>query len=432
MLRVLVAGLIFFSSSAFAGIYGIPSCGYPIACAVESGENYGSLSAVMSAINSACLSEYGDVCTLIDIDVGTGTCTTVSGWDQRYRINYDRPNGLTDGGQVACRIGSRTDEDCPGEQTLGTDDNGYAACVDPPPGCEPGGDLGFTFSKQVDPSTAGDLCMTGYGGGCLATKTGGVCAGTSWCSTGYKLTDQACTGGEGTDGAPVGPTEVEKCVTEGGVRTCAKPVNDEIVASVDGNTVDLDAITPEGCFSFGSGGVVCGDSATAPPAPDDGVTPGTVATATGAVSNSAGDTVNYYNSTVVNNSGGPVETEGAPQPESSGSGDGSGEGLGECEGSECDGALPGDNEEVAGFGDLTSDFLDRVEAAPLIAAITGLGGTAPAASCEGESSDALAALGGEVLTFDAHCTMWPEISGVLYAVMMVAWSILGAIIILKA
>lgn len=342
-------------------------------------------------------------------------------WTSSLRCLFNPPPGSTavGPGTIKLNVGS--------ECAAGTLNTTTGECESDPV-CDASPHLGRLWLENVDPDSAGPICMTGYGDGCLAVTQGGVCSG-SWCRTTYRLTDEVCAGGEGTQAGDV-PGDTTQCVTQAGQQVCAKPTTPPKTV-VEGNEVDLDSVVPDGCFQFSSGDMICGDSASSPPAPDNGVTPGTTATPDHTVTNSTGDTVNYYNNTTVNNSSGPAE---GTDPSSGSSGDGEGDGDGECDGSECEGELPGGGEleEVAGFGELAADFLDRVENSPIISAISGMADSMPAGSCEGAETAGLAVFGGESLTIDAHCTIWAEVASIVYAVMLAAWCLLGGIIILRA
>lgn len=78
------------------------------------------------------------------------------------------------------------------------------------------------------------------------------------------------------------------------------------------------------------------------------------------------------------------------------------------------------------------DVYTRIENAPLVQALSGIGSSIPAGACPTGTTDPIEPLGGTVLTFDAHCVIWQEFDDVLHAFMLTVWSLIGVGIIFRA
>lgn len=106
-------------------------------------------------------------------------------------------------------------------------------------------------------------------------------------------------------------------------------------------------------------------------------------------------------------------------------------GVGECLGESCTGDVP-TLETVDDLETTTAGFWGRLEGAPIITAITGLGGSMPAPVCPTPTSDAIAYWDNVTFTMDQHCELFDGISPVLEGVMLAFWVLTGGLIILRA
>lgn len=159
-----------------------------------------------------------------------------------------------------------------------------------------------------------------------------VCLGGS-CYNTYTFSGEGCSApppspevqeaGSGEKGECIGITGGSACVAyERDAQNCG---------TVNGQPLCLGKVPPGKCLFVGGSGVACDSSAGSPPAPDDGVTPGTPATpvaeietrdAQGNVTN----TYSVYSQTQINNSTNGVTGSYA---DSTGTGSGTGDGEGD-------------------------------------------------------------------------------------------------------
>lgn len=212
---------------------------------------------------------------------------------------------------------------------------------------------------------------------------------------------------------------------------------------------------PDGsCVSFASGAVACVAGAAGAPTDSNG----NPAEPVGSVSDGY-TTVNYYDQLTVNNSSTTVETTtgqggsaiGAPGRDGSSSGSGSGGGgggtiincppgetcveidlEGECpEGQTCDGSLPGGGtfDEVCTFGECASAFYARIQNAPIVQSVIGVGASFPDGACPNWTLEAFQE---DYLLSGPMCDIWEEVSPVLSAMFLLIWGWIATRIVLSA
>jgi hypothetical protein len=236
------------------------------------------------------------------------------------------------------------------------------------------------------------------------------------------------------DGSDDGTEPAVNCISSGGLTVCSEKAEPNC-GLVNGEPFCAESVPAGACAFVADGSVVCAEGTGAPPAPTeaDGVT---AAAADGEFSGTpaggGGGGFEFYGSGTVGESGTAVEGQGAG-PGGGGVGEGEEPGEEECSGESCEGELPsgGELEDVDSFGELTSVFLARVEAAPLIASIDGLGASMPAGECPAPSTT-VDYLDGMTLELDVHCDLWPTLATVISAVMLAVYVFLGARIVLSA
>lgn len=268
--------------------------------------------------------------------------------------------------------------------------------------------LGLTFFKQGIGSAPASLCDQG----CSFVADGAnIAMGGGW------MGNYTATGSCSPDDGGIS-TGLNCLQTSGGTQYCADTTATGNCGTINGEYVCLDSVPEGNCILTPFGQAIC-DEGSQTNTPDETIE---------LDSDTGGVDVYESGNTGGTPTAGTDDTDGDGNP----GGPGDDDGEGECEGESCFGELPGDNEEVGAFGDLFSGFYARVEGAPLVAAFDAIPGSMPTGACSGFDSDPIAALDGTVLTFDLHCTLWPDIVTVIYPVMLAAWSLLGGIIILRA
>jgi len=205
--------------------------------------------------------------------------------------------------------------------------------ADPPPECDfsNGSEPLTHFTNPGDPVPLA-ICdgASGFGSNCTAfprDKTT-TCSATR-CGTIYYTIQETYTEG-GPNPPPSNDAEApppsQQCATVGAAEYCWDTGGDVDCGWVNGVPVCLGATPKGGCQDM-NGGALCDPSASSPPAPDDGVTPGVPADPDGQVIADSGNnqttnnTYNYYTQTTVNASQGTVQTG---NPTQSGDYDGDG------------------------------------------------------------------------------------------------------------
>jgi hypothetical protein len=168
-----------------------------------------------------------------------------------------------------------------------------------------------------------------------------VCLGGS-CYNTYTFNGDGCS-------APPPPPEVEtagdqekgECVGIQGGSACVAYERDALnCGTVNGESLCLGKVPDGKCLFIGGSGVACDSSAGSPPAPDDGVTPGTPATPVAQIEtrDAQGNVTNnysVYSQTQINNStsgvtGSYADSSGTGQGEGDGGSPGTGSSSGSC------------------------------------------------------------------------------------------------------
>ncbi len=282
----------------------------------------------------------------------------------------------------------------------------------------------------VGASAPAESCQSG----CKVVSYGvSVALGGNWAGS-YKVEGSCSEGPTGTPPAGAAPS----CITgASGLQYCKNTAGSGQCGYVNDQFVCLASTPPNGCQALPDGSKVCGTNASTPPAPNNG-TPGEKAAADETINSQSGvggtvtNIYSYYGSaTVAGSSGGSSTPTREPGDGDTGSGDGSQDGAGECADGACEGSLPngGDLEELDSFGTMTQGFIDRIAAAPLVASVANLGSSLPAGACPDWT---LTMFDREISLSAPMCTIWGEIAGILSAVMLVAWGLLAARIVLSA
>lgn len=434
---VLVALLALLASPAYAGIntwtatgpYASASCNGPSWATVAScGESWVRSNVACGFMGAGYTSSYRDTSDATsEHNWITGAyCTLLPG---NFGGVYQFTNSCASIGRAFNGSIGVCAEPC----VMGTTDPLTGDCI-PPPDCS-------SFEgQQVDrffagSSLVGAQCAAPPGeevDGCealVANPTGGRCA-DGLCFARLEFTGDQC-GAEPdiTSEVLTDQPGSNNCLSGGGVTVCA-PVANMNCGTVNGQSVCLDSVPEGNCAFLGNGGMVCGSSASAPPAPTDetGMTPATPdGSFTASGDGESERDFDYFGPGTVATSGTAV----GPAPGSGGT-----EGEGE-EGEEpcmelgsCPGVLP-DLSEATSFGEATSAFLAGVQAVPLVAAASSIGGSMPAGECPAPSTT-LDFIGDVEITLDAHCGLWDEIAVVLTTIMLGIWVFSGARIILSA
>jgi len=206
-----------------------------------------------------------------------------------------------------------------------------------------------------------------------------------------------------------GAQEGLNCISStSGTTYCVDP-GDLNCGTVNGEYVCLDSVPPGNCILTPDGQAICEGGSQTDPA-DSTFEDGNGNSFDVYTDGDTGQTTGGSDDT-----GGSVGAAGGPEGESL-----------------TPGSLPADNEAVDGFGDATLGFWARIEAAPIIAAITAIPLSLPAGSCTAVDSDPVSFFDGQVLIINAHCELWDFVSLVLFVIMLGAWALLGALIILRA
>jgi len=333
------------------------------------------------------------------------------------------------------------------------------ACYIPPPEPECGdGDDWWFLPDVVGPSA--DAIATAFTGACYnecqvseakAASPGINCDGNGDCSFAFslKLNGEICATAPPyeaetppEDPPEQDPPQGEVCVTStAGVEYCQADSYGENCGYVNDNYVCLGKTDTDECWVNSDGSRLCGESAPTPPVPDNG-TAGQKATPTDTVEaegpGGTSNTYNYYNSSVVASSSRDPGDSGAnpnrpdsynPSTEPTPVVGAGGEGEGAEQGEAYDPTTP-ELAELDSFGDLTQAFWDGLQAAPIVAAWTGIGASVPTASCPSYSLTVF----GQTYSFtEFMCELWEEqVAPVLSLVFLFVWPFIGLRIVMSA
>ncbi|MTZ14927.1 methyltransferase [Pseudomonas sp. JL972] len=122
---------------------------------------------------------------------------------------------------------------------------------------------------------------------------------------------------------------------------------------------------------------------------------------------------------------------GTGDGEGEGEEEGAGSGPGFCDGDECgfvpptyfDGA-----KKVPGFEQSLTRIFDGISSSPLGSSVTAIAFPSSPGVCPAGTVN----LFGKPITFDGHCALWGEISGIFSALMLAVWCLLGVRIVLSS
>lgn len=103
-----------------------------------------------------------------------------------------------------------------------------------------------------------------------------------------------------------------------------------------------------------------------------------------------------------------------------------------CDPLDADCGSPDVPNDAVDYGTTAQTVYDRIEAAPIVAALGNIGTSIPAGACPTASTDPIEVLGDAILTLDAHCTIWQEFDDVLHGFMLIVWSLIGVGIVFRA
>ena len=365
----------------------------------------------LEAAKSAALAEW-DSLTCTPFNKGAAYFPNGTGYEGINGNNQHVWEGTTRCGDGTFNQAAKFLMDVGGECLAGETFNTATGDCDAPQVCAV---EGLSFIKSGTGTAPATFCSLG----CTFNADGpSISMGGGW--AGSYTASGACS----PDVSPEPATGLN-CLSTGTVQYCVDPGASENCGTINGEYVCLENVPQGNCMFLAGGSAVCTDGSQTDP-PDETFTDGDGNTYDIYTDGQTGGT-SGGNGT----SAGTDNTTGAGSGASSG-GTGDGDGEGDCDGANCQGELPGDNENVDDFGTLFSNFYGRVEGSPIISSFSGLPGSVGAGSCEGFSSDPIAALDGTTLTIDAHCTLWPEVLPLLQTFMMAVWALIGGIIILRA
>lgn len=199
--------------------------------------------------------------------------------------------------------------DCTGTEEFNPE---TGLCEEPAPTCD-GSVTGTAFLRPVfSGGSTGDICHESSQCKLTATSVTGVGSDD--------LIEYTGTGDDCTSEPEIPLNESNEgpnCISSGGDTWCTEPdLADENCGYLNDEYLCLDSI-PEGeCTFYGNGDMACSSTAGSPPAPDDGVTPGTPATPDTTIDNNGTDIDIFDNGTVGGSTGG---TSGTSQPQGPGS-----------------------------------------------------------------------------------------------------------------
>lgn len=309
----------------------------------------------------------------------------------------------------------------------------------------------------ADPcSTAVELAQPGVAVGANVAQSGQMCSADDGSGGSYSggLNETGCevvrdgAGISSSDGAhwygqvkytgvscPASPTpqaldSKSNCIVAGGGQMCVSKQKKNC-GTVNGQAVCLDSVPSGSCLLLSGGGAVC--TAAAETAPKDvmgdPIEPDFEFESTSEANSSdpgTTTTYNYYSQSTVNSSSTPVTGEGGGGSGGDGSSEGGGDG---CTEENCAGELPDDFEELESFQSITQGFLDRVGDAGVVASVSSVGEAMPTGACPNWTMEVF---GREISLSAPMCTIYDSISGILSAVMLVAWGLLASRIVLSA
>lgn len=237
------------------------------------------------------------------------------------------------------------------------------------------------------------------------------------------------TGKSCTDEVPV---EEGDCISGSGGRMCIEQQQQQAgknCGTFNGEMMCVDEMPANSCKAGANGGLACvveGQGAVAPEKLPDNGTQGVPANPDAVIQNN-GQTINYYGPSTVNNSHTSIVTNNTPKAGTSSGGSGSGDGSG-CEGGidACvEGATLG---AVDGAGEAVQAMFAQLKEAPIYAAVANIGTGIPGGTCPAPSFEAF----GQTLSLEGMCEIFESVATVISAVMLFAFAVMGARIVMSA
>lgn len=122
---------------------------------------------------------------------------------------------------------------------------------------------------------------------------------------------------------------------------------------------------------------------------------------------------------------------GTGDGEGEGEEEGEGSGPGFCDGDDCGFVPPSyfdGAEKVPGFEQSLTRIFDGISSSPLGSSVAAIAFPSSPGVCPAGTVN----LFGKPITFDGHCSLWAEISGIFSALMLAVWCLLGVRIVLSS
>lgn len=394
---------------------------------------YPSISAAAAAHASYCAASESNFrsafcrniscCTLEGFSASVDSTSAYSDSLPEYQLHFSltiggTPESLNTGKHVSRQVTECPDDPCVEAMNLASD------TVTAGNNALPTGQL-----CASDDGSGGSYSGGLYGKGCEVIKNGaGIESDSGHWYGQIKYTGQSCPGEEEPD--PL--QNSANCLTIAGVKHCVSKTK-QSCGTIDGQRVCLDDVPEGSCTLLAGGGAVCDAESDDVPKDDmgDPLEPTSQVTnttgGTGTSTPGTTKTYNYYSKSVVESSSTTVS--GSDDGESDGGSDGGNEPGACAEGVDCEGEIPDDLEALDSFGEITQAFMDRVAESDLVASVASLGTSVPTGSCPDWDIEVF----GEEISLSAPmCTIWGSVSGLLSAVMLIAWGLLAARIVLSA
>lgn len=308
---------------------------------------------------------------------------------------------------------------------------GATACPPPPTDdCDELEGKKVTYAQQFGslPSMGTNYNIP-VAGGCGADMT--AAASCSANSSGYFCLVTYTYTGDPPEPSPTAPTgTAAECAYIAGKQNCAITTDeetDQTCGTINGEricfaadpTTSASGQPPAGtCWSTPGDGLLCASDASVEDEGGDPVAP----TSTLITNNS---TTNYYSSSTLGAGGGTAIITGTGTMGNESTADPN------CEGVDC--LTGGDMEAAAGSDQIAGGAYSRIEGAPIVAAVSGLGGSLSGGACPSWSTPINAGpFGSFVVDFSFICSMWDDIASVIAAVMLAGWVFLALRILMSA
>lgn len=285
--------------------------------------NCSSLPGPIADINGVIFGSMNDVAVYVCpgvIGAGYTNCTFSSGsfshtgaTGDNYLVTLATPHpnnpGLTSNCPVNWKFTGQG-SGCPAGTQEGVDGNGFPACNPAGPSC----DGSVTGKAIIRPASSGEanLPICGDASNCQFTPVNTIDLGGGQVMVEYEGTASDCGGTDPQRSETQG--EQPQCISTAGNTFCTEPnLADQNCGYLNDEYLCLESVPPGDCIFFGNGDMACSSGAGSPPAPDDGVTPGTPAPPNSTV-NLNGDTINIYNSGTVAGQTGTSTGSDTPEP----------------------------------------------------------------------------------------------------------------------